>query len=180
MQILSWIFAIALASWAGWTDHRTRRIPNWLTLPAFLTGIAFQSLAWHWAGARTSLEGGGLALGVFLPFVLVRALGAGDWKLMGALGTWLGPSNIVLVMLGTVCVAGVMALVLVVRKGRMKETLKNMWILVASFVTFGIRRNEVSLDNPELLAVPFGVATALATVMLFGMELAYQVVLKRG
>jgi prepilin peptidase CpaA len=180
MQIVNWIFAIALASWAGWTDHRTRRIPNWLTLPAFLTGFLFNSIFGRWHGAKTSLEGAGLALAVFLPFVLMRALGAGDWKLMAALGAWLGPNNIVLLMLGTVVVAGVMALVMVLKRGRLKETLKNIGMLLMTFATFGVRRNAITLDNPELLALPFGVATALATVMLFGIELAYQVVLKRG
>ena len=96
---------------AGWTDWRWRRIPNWLTVPALLAGIGFHCLATGWTGAKESLLGAGLGLGLLLPFVLIRSLGAGDWKLAGALGAFLGPSRMITVLLGTVLVAGLMAVI---------------------------------------------------------------------
>jgi len=82
--------AVALALIAGWTDWRSRRIPNWLTVPGFLAGVAANVLANGLAGLKTSLLGAGFGLLVLLPFVFLRSIGAGDWKLAGALGAFAG------------------------------------------------------------------------------------------
>ena len=102
-----WMLAAVPALVAGWTDWRFRRIPNWLTVPALVAGIALNSLAAGWVGAKESLLGVGLGLGLLLPFVLIRSLGAGDWKLVGALGAFLGPSRLLIVLLGRSVGAGV-------------------------------------------------------------------------
>src|SRR5947199_4220921 len=110
-----WILVIIFAGIAGWTDWRSRRIPNWLTVSGCLTGMAVNSLA-GWQGLKTSLLGLGLGLALLLPFVLLRALGAGDWKLVGALGAFLGPPRLLAVLMGAVLVAGVMAVGLIIWK----------------------------------------------------------------
>lgn len=162
--------ALALAIWAGWLDWRARRIPNWLTVPALLLGIGVNTLAWGWPGTKAALEGAGLGLGLLLPFVLARGLGAGDWKLMGALGAFLGPNRLIVVLLGTVFIAGIMAVAQMIRSRRVKQTLSNLWVLLLAIVTFGIhhQRENITLDNPGLMALPFGVAAALSTVLFFG------------
>src|SRR5579864_1938211 len=86
-----WMFTIGITLAAAFVDFRTRRIPNWLTVPAFVAGLTLRSALFGWPGAKTALEGAGLALGLLLPLVLLRAVGAGDWKLMGAVGAFLGP-----------------------------------------------------------------------------------------
>jgi prepilin peptidase CpaA len=159
--------AVALALIAGWTDWRTRRIPNWLTVPGFVVGVAVNVMAYGWAGLKTSLLGAGLGLLVLLPFVFLRSLGAGDWKLAGALGAFVGWEGMVSLLMGSVFVAGIMALVLVIYKGRFKETLRNIARLLASMLTLRMLGAEVSLDNPQSLRVPYGVALALTT-FLFG------------
>lgn len=174
MQFLFWVLALILVCCAGWLDWRTRRIPNWLTVPALFIGILFNTIIWRWAGAKNALEGAGIALGALLPFVLVRGLGAGDWKLMGALGAWLGPKDIILALLGTVLVAGIMGAVQVIRAGRISQTFKNIGVLLLTITTFGVRSSKITLDNPGLLKLPFGVAAAVATTMLFCAEVAYR------
>jgi prepilin peptidase CpaA len=174
MQIATWILSLGFVIWAGVLDWRTRRIPNWLTVPALLLGVAFNSAIGGWAGTKGALQGAGLGLAVLLPFVLLRGLGAGDWKLMGGLGAWLGPNNIILALLGTVFVAGIMALVQVFRARRLKETLTNMWTVILTLITFGTRATRITLDNPGLLKLPFGVAAAVATTILFCAEWAHR------
>src|SRR5258707_15364727 len=104
-----WMFALGVTLLAGWVDFRTRKIPNWLTVPALLLGIGMHIVVAGWPGAKTSLEGAGLALVLLLPLVLLRGLGAGDWKLMGAVGAFLGPAMFLFVMLGSILVSGIMA-----------------------------------------------------------------------
>ena len=168
--------ALGLACWAGWLDWRSRRIPNWLTIPGLLLGVGVNSLCWGWPGAKAALQGAGLALGVLLPFVLARGLGAGDWKLMGCLGAFLGPQKTIVVLLGTVFISGLMATVELIRKKRVKETLVNLWILIVAYSTFRISSAEaVTLDNPKLLKMPFGVAAAFAMVLFFCTVTAFRV-----
>jgi len=87
---------------------------------------------------------------------------------MGALGAFLGPERTVVVVLGTVLIAGVMAMVEVIRQKQARETLSNLWILFVAYSTFhaGIPR-PITLDNAGLLKIPFGVAAALSTGVFF-------------
>lgn len=161
-----WSLAIVLTLTAAWTDLRERKIPNWLTAPGFFAGIALNSYFAGWHGAKVSVEGAGLALVVLFPLVLLRALGAGDWKLMGAVGAFLGPVLFLFVLVGAIFVAGIMAVVEMVRTRRVMETMRNLALLVQGFFSFGLRAHrEISLDNPELMKLPFGVAVAAGTLM---------------
>ncbi|MGA2744701.1 MAG: prepilin peptidase [Candidatus Sulfotelmatobacter sp.] len=159
--------AVLLSLAAGWTDLRSRRIPNWLTVPGLLTGVAANTVLGGWSGLKTSLLGALVGLALLLPFVLLRSLGAGDWKLAGALGAFTGPAALVDLLLGSVLVAGVMAVALVIYKRRTLQTIRNIGHILVSLATFRLPGSQVSLDNPESLKVPYGVALAL-TVVLYG------------
>jgi prepilin peptidase CpaA len=161
------IGAELLAIIAGWTDFRSRRIPNWLTVPALLLGAAANTALGGWTGLRTAVLGAAVGLALLLPFVLLRSLGAGDWKLAGALGAFTGPGHLVDLLLGSIFVAGLMALALVIYKGRMRQTLHNIGHILVSLVTFQLPGRQVSLDNPDALKVPYGVALAF-TVVFYG------------
>ncbi len=165
MRSITLALAVALALLAGWTDWRWRRIPNWLTVPGFVAGLAVNSATAGWSGLKTSLLGAGLGLLLLLPFVLLHSLGAGDWKLAGALGALVGPAILADVLIGSVFVAGLMAFALVIYKRRIKETLRNIGAMLASMVRLRMPGVEVSLDNPQSLKVPYGVALALSTVL---------------
>jgi prepilin peptidase CpaA len=163
-----WIFTIGVTILAGWVDFRAQKIPNWLTVPALFLGLSLRTGLSGWSGAKASLEGAGLALLLLLPLVLLRALGAGDWKLMGAVGAFLGPVLFLFVLVGSTVVSGLMAVVEIMRTRRVRETFRNLVVLVRGFVSFGLRANpEISLDNPRLLKLPFGVAVAISTVACF-------------
>jgi prepilin peptidase CpaA len=156
-----------LASIAAWTDLRSRRIPNWLTVPAAAIGVVASTILGGWSGLRASLLGIGLGLALLLPFVLLRSLGAGDWKLAGALGAFVGHQKLIDFLLVSVLIAGAMALVLVIYKRRLGQTLRNIGHILASLVTFRLPSDRVSLDNPQSLKIPYGVALAF-TVLLYG------------
>lgn len=152
---------------AGILDWRFRRIPNWLTVSGFAAGVVVNTALFRWPGLKAALLGAGLGLGLLLPFVLLRSLGAGDFKLAGALGACVGPRQLIAVLMGTIILAGVMALIVVIYKGRLRQTLRNILHLLAAFVALRMPGLEVSLDSPQSTKIPFGVAMALS-VLLFG------------
>jgi prepilin peptidase CpaA len=133
-----------------------------------VAGITLHTTLAGWQGAVFAIKGVGVALALLLPLVLLRALGAGDWKLMGAVGAFLGWRLFLFVLVGSIFASGVMATVQMYRVGRVMETLRNMWTLVKGFFAFGLKKNPtISLDNPRLLKLPFGVAVAAATIACF-------------
>jgi prepilin peptidase CpaA len=163
-----WTLTLLLTCLAAIWDWRSRRIPNWLTVSGAVAGLTLHSMLSGWPGARFALAGMGLALALLLPLVYLRALGAGDWKLMGAVGSFLGWQLFLVVLLGSILVAGIMAVVQMIRASRVTETLRNMWTLIKGFASFGLLKNpNISLDNPGLLKLPFGVAVAASTIACF-------------
>jgi prepilin peptidase CpaA len=162
-----WIPAVLVAIGAGVLDWRFRRIPNWLTVSGLVAGVAVNTVLFRWPGLKAALLGALLGLGLLLPFVLVRSLGAGDWKLAGALGACLGPRQLLSVLMATVLLAGVMALCAVVYRGRLTQTLRNMARMLAALFTLRMPGLEVSIDNPQSTKIPFGVAMAVA-VLIYG------------
>jgi len=164
LRIVPWIPAILVAICAGVTDWRFRRIPNWLTLSGFLAGVLVNTALFRWNGVKAALLGAALGLGLLFPFLLLRSLGAGDWKFAGALGACLGPRQLISVLVATVFVAGLMALLVVIYKGRLKQTLLNIVHILAAFFSLRLPPREVSLDNPQATKIPLGVAMAAAVV----------------
>jgi prepilin peptidase CpaA len=164
----TWVLALALACYGGWIDWRTRRIPNWLTVSGAIAGLAANVMIRGWHGAIASLEGAGLALGLLLPLVLLRGFGAGDWKLMGAMGAVMGWQAMLSVLFVSALISGAMAVFQMVVANRVKETLSNVMTLAVGFATFRLHANpEISLENPNLIKQPFATAVAAATVFSF-------------
>jgi len=165
LQSAPLILAFIVAVWAGVLDWRFRRIPNWLTVSGAAAGVAVHATFYRLPGLKIALLGLGLGLALLLPFVLLRSLGAGDWKLAGALGACLGPAHLLDVLIAAFFVAGVMALAVIIAKGRLKTTLVNIAHMLAALFSLRMPGAEVSLDNPQSTKIPFGVALALATVL---------------
>jgi prepilin peptidase CpaA len=90
LQLLSFALIGLFTLVAAVCDYRTRRIPNWLTLPAFLAAVAYHAAAGGVAGLGFSLAGFAAGFGLMFLLWLFGGSGGGDVKLMGALGAWLG------------------------------------------------------------------------------------------
>ena len=95
---------------AMWTDLRSSRIPNWLTFPAM--GLALLAHAWLTGlpGTLFSLGGLGTGLGLFLLIHFSGNIGAGDVKLMAAVGAMVGPYEALLSGILALVVGGLYAL----------------------------------------------------------------------
>ena len=160
-----WILAAILAMTAGVTDLRWRRIPNWLTYPAISCAFLLHWKVTGWPGLRLSLLGTLLGLGILLPFVLIHSLGGGDWKLVGVLGAFYGPQRLMIVLIFTLFINGAIALGMVVWKRRLGQTFKNLGQMTAAFARLRLPGPEMTIENPDAIKAPFGVAAAIAVLL---------------
>jgi prepilin peptidase CpaA len=115
-------------------DISWRRVPNWITFPAMLLAIALNVFLYETAGLWLSLKGLGLAFIVYFPLWFLRGMGAGDVKLMAAVGAAVGWANWLGVLFLTAVFGGLAALVVVLLRGRLRETLYNIWFIILSVV----------------------------------------------
>jgi prepilin peptidase CpaA len=160
-----WALAAAFALIAGITDLRWRRIPNWLTYTAIPSAILLHWIGSGWPGVKLSLLGTALGLGLVLPFMFIHSLGGGDWKLVGGLGAFFGPQRLMTVLILTLLINGVMALGMVIWKRRVGQTLRNLGHMIGAFSSLRLPGPEMSIENPEAVKVPFGVAAAIAVLL---------------
>jgi len=114
MKMVMIIALIAVLTTAIWTDLRSSRIPNWLTFSTMIFAIAIHAYLGGSEEALFGLAGLATGLGLFLIPYLSAGMGAGDVKLMGAVGAIVGPSDALLsgalaILVGGAYAAGVMA-----------------------------------------------------------------------
>src|SRR5262249_39684252 len=99
---------------ATWSDFRTRRIPNALTVAGAILGFGLHFWEVGFAGALMSLEGIAVGLGLFGAFFLTRGMGAGDVKLFAAIGALVGPQPLMLIFVFTGLLGAIAALAMMV------------------------------------------------------------------
>lgn len=112
-------------------DLRTRRIPNVLTGAMAVLGVGFAAAGLTGVTLGASIIGLALGLALMMPGHLLGATGAGDVKLMGAVGAVAGPALVLNAFLLTAVAGGVLALVVAVRRRRLTRTLAGTGRLIA-------------------------------------------------
>jgi len=120
--------AAGVASLAAVLDLRFRRIPNWLTGSVCAAGLVLN--AWYAGpnGLLLALAGGLLGLAILLPFYAIRAIGAGDVKLLAAIGMLIGPHTLVSVAVYGAIVGGLMSIAILLTRGRLLLVLHELFV----------------------------------------------------
>lgn len=152
---------LALAAWlavAVWFDLRQRRVPNMLVANGIVWGMALQTLAphggglfefwWGGIGAWQALLGLGAGLAMFMPLYLLRAIGAGDVKLLAMVGVWLGPQLLLGATLLTLLAGGVLAVVVMLASRSSRQVLTNVRVMLTTTLV-GVQAGKLApLDAP--------------------------------
>jgi len=115
MNSIAWWANVVVLVVASGIDLRTRRIPNWLSVPFLLCGLIVPAIAGGWARLGTSFAGFGLALLLFGLPCFLRGMGMGDLKLAAGVGAWIGPGQFWLAFIMTAIVGGIVAVAYAVR-----------------------------------------------------------------
>jgi len=104
-------------------DVRLRRIPNALTVSIAGTGIALAAAGVGPVDVTGAIAGCLLGLGLMIPGYVFGATGAGDVKLLAAMGTLLGPGTVFAGFLYALIAGAVIALLVALVRGRVWHTL---------------------------------------------------------
>ena len=113
MQVLTLPLTVTVlggSAWAVREDLLTHHIPNRLTGPLLAGGVALQCAVGGWRGIEDASLGALVGLAMLLPFYLLRAMGAGDVKLLAALGAALGAHWALIAGVDTIIAGGVLAI----------------------------------------------------------------------
>jgi prepilin peptidase CpaA len=140
--------AIAIAAVACVTDLRSRRIPNALTFGGAFAGLLFHAITGGVAGFSQAIAGWTVGAMVFaIPFAL-GGLGAGDVKLLAALGAWLGPVTALWLAIYTGIAGGVAAIAVALANGYLRTAITNVSVLLLHWRINGIGPvHEISLEG---------------------------------
>jgi prepilin peptidase CpaA len=155
------VLAFVLTAAVG--DIRWRKIPRSLTTLAVAAGLIFHLV--H-GGFASALIASLIAFGVGLSFFQLGAIGGGDVKLITALGALLGLDRWIVAMEVAVLAAAAIGIVQAVRRGMLRQMLRNMGELIKWLAGRGAvaAHPRINVSNSAMLRAPFGVAAALGTL----------------
>jgi prepilin peptidase CpaA len=160
-ESLFMVCALIVAGIGSITDVATRRIPNKLTYLAMMVAIASRFALQGWHGLGSAILGGLVGGGAFLIFFLLHVMGAGDVKLIAAVGCFVGPGSAIEIVLASAIAGGIFALLYALRLGRLRAVLANVWDLIKFHAALGAQVHPtLNLSNPQAIRLPYGVAIA--------------------
>jgi prepilin peptidase CpaA len=163
-----WLVAVVLVV-AAVIDGRELRVPNWLTFPFALVGLA-ASLRPDGLGLVPALLGGLLGLALLLPLYAVGGMGAGDVKLLAGVGAWIGPALLWEAFVASAIAGAAMAVIMMLASGRLATHLGRMRSIAVEWLVI---RNPVLLAEiaaarkPSMTLLPYGIPIALGTLVVF-------------
>jgi prepilin peptidase CpaA len=175
MRWLPLLLLSVLLVLAVWHDVRSRRIPNQLVLAGIIAAFLLQAALPVGAGLFLepfgsigllwSLAGFGLGLALLLPMYALRALGAGDVKLIAMIGAFVGPGTVFGIVLCTLLAGGVLALLVALYHGSLQRMLGNSFHLVLHSMFKALNREEMTIEAPSAPSgkLPYAIAIAAGT-----------------
>jgi prepilin peptidase CpaA len=113
-------------------DLKTRRVPNFITFGTAAAGVALAAMHLTAQTVPTALAGFALGLVLMLPAHVVGAMGAGDVKLFAAVGSLLGPRDILVAFVYTALFGGLLAIVVALQRRRLGTTLERTASLLST------------------------------------------------
>jgi prepilin peptidase CpaA len=146
-------------------DILFHKIPNWLTFSTMTIAVVYHTATKGLEGFLFSLGGIGVGVACLVIPYLMGGMGAGDAKLMGAVGGVLGPRGTFIAFLFTAIIGGIYALALLAFHGHLKETAERYGTILK---TFFFTRQFIYIPSPRRekeTRLCYGVAIALGTLI---------------
>ena len=164
------IVILLLAGIATVTDLRARRIPNWLVAAGITVALPIQFAS---NGALPGLgalsAGAAVGLALFLPGYWLRMMGAGDVKLMMAIGALLGPLDMLRFSLFTYAFGGVCALLALLWRRQLRAGFNNIRLMLTTALVSRQHSDAKQLFAASVAttgSIPYAVPIAITAVYL--------------
>lgn len=170
--IYQWGIVLGVSLIAALTDIKSRRIPNWLTAPVCVAGLVHAGFG-GFGELKSSLLAALIMMAPYVVLFLFAGGGAGDAKLMAAVGSWLGLNSGIVALIAILICAIILALLKAASKRKFFAVLKNIRDMIIAFILFikikGFREagTEAIATEPgeEFLTMPYAPAIFLGLVI---------------
>src|SRR5215471_1437103 len=175
---------LALVLGAAVYDARYRRIPNWLTASGVLVGLAmnafigrpYDGVSYGFPGLLFGLKGFALAFGVYIFLYILRAMGAGDVKLMAAVGSMVGWEDWFGIFVFTAVIGGMLSIVVSIAKGRLSKTLFNVGFILHEMRHLRpayVGNEELDVKSEKAVRLPHGMVIAVGTLAFLALSVHF-------
>ena len=150
---------------AAGTDVATRRIPNVLTFGAAALALLYYAFTSGLSGLGWATAGWLVGAAVFFPFFALGGMGAGDVKLVAALGAWLGPMGAVKVAIAAAIAGGAVAAIVMLRQRYVGAAVQNLRLLLTHWGVHGLSAlPELTLASGQGPRLAYAVPILIGTV----------------
>ena len=157
---------LAIAAAACVTDVTTRRIPNVLTFGAVAGALLVRGVLFGMSGVIDASAGWLTGFILLFPLFFVRGLGAGDVKLVAALGAWFGPIDGLWLALYTAILGGVIGVGYSLARGYLGTAFSNIGTIGSHWIVSGFQPVPgMTLDNTERPRLPYALPILLGTMV---------------
>lgn len=153
--------------YASWIDFAQRRVPNWLNAALALSGLTLQFAFGGWSGLALGAQGLLIGFAVLIVPWLMHGMGAGDVKLMAAIGAWLGPWLTLLSFGAGAIIGGVAAIAMILSTGRAAYALVNLQTIMTKMKKFDTAFGEfggAKTFGATSQLLPYGVPLTAGTI----------------
>jgi prepilin peptidase CpaA len=147
-------------------DIRYKKIPNLITFPAVIFALIYYFITKGFSGLLFSLEGLVLGMLIFAIPYIMGGMGAGDVKLMGAVGAFVGYKGVFVSFIYTAVFGGLYAIILLIMNySYTKAFLKRFWITLKTFFATGQLIPIPAARDEKRPVLCYGVAIALGALL---------------
>lgn len=154
---------------ASWIDYSRQRVPNWLNAALAAAGFVAQGTFYGWPGIQAGALGLLVGFGVLILPWAMHGMGAGDVKLMAAIGVWFGPWLTLISFAVGAGIGGVIAVMMILWRRRLQQAWANIGLIVLKmrsrdtlFSDFGSAKTLG--PTPQLL--PYGVPLTIGSLLV--------------
>ena len=162
----STIAVVVVVTAASVCDFNSRRIPNALTLGAAAIAVSMHVLLNGWSGLLLAVSGWAAGFVLFAPLYAVRGIGAGDVKLLAAIGAWLGPVGALWTGLYGAVAGGILALVVALFRGYTMAAMRNIGTILRLWSVIGVRPVEgLTLADKSSVRLPYAFPLAVGAMV---------------
>lgn len=158
-------FLIGILAIAVITDLHWHKIPNWITFPAMMCGMTYGTIINGAQGFFFSSLGLAAGIGLLIMAYAIGGMGAGDVKLMGAIGSFLGAKNVLWACLFSCIFGALYALMIIIKKGNAKSFFSRYWLMLKTFLIIGKLLYIYPSAAEKAQKISYGVAIALGTLL---------------